>query len=424
MAGKLRASWIVMGFALLLCAGGIGFALQGLAQPGVDGPIANPIDFRAFYCGAAVAGAHGDPYQAAPMRSCEAAASLATGFAPAPNLPIQAPLPGYVFALLGPLAHLPILPASIIWFVLGFGAVLGAIALVARLTELPVLWIALAFVASSLMSLPLGQIVPFVVVALSACAYALRSGRPILAAVCAAAAMVEPHLGLPAALALFVWIPATRIPLFACAALLAGLSLAFIGIPANVEYFTVLLPAHAQHEVMWFAGQYSLSALLYHTGTPAARALQIGGLSYVAMLAIGVWLGRRCARAFDDPAFVPLIPVAFALLGGAFIHNHQMMAALPAAFLLFARVPAQRPLLRWALVLLAVPWDAIVRSHGIPEALGLFPEHDYTVTTLELLAIKAPTWLALGILVRATFLARSGERASRPRALREAATSR
>jgi hypothetical protein len=453
VAGKSRGGWIVTTLALSSCAGALGFALHHFTQRGVESPITDPIDFRAFYCGAVVAAAHADPYRSEPLRSCEAAATLAAGFQQVPGLVVPAPLPGYAFALLSPLAHLPILLASAIWLVLGFAAVVATIVLVTRMTNVRPLWIALALVFSEgLASLLLGQLVPFVTAALCACAYALRSGRPALAAVCAAAAMIEPHLGLPASLALFVWVPVARRALTACAAVLAALSIAFLGLPANVEYFTVVLPAHAHSEVASFAGQYSLSALLYRIGVAAPAALRLAELSYVAMLALGVWLGKRCAVAFDDPAFVPLVPVALALVGGPFVHIHQMAAAIPAAFLLYAHLPAQRQTLRWALVFLAIPWETIAETNGIAQALGLFAHHEYEATlvavsdggriaedvweawannanvptlraTLESAAIKLPTWIALAIVARAAFLApvltprpalRAAETAARP----------
>ncbi len=429
-----------MSCALLLCAGALVFALQGLAQRGSAGPITTPTDFQAFYCGSAVAGAHADPYRAEPLRTCEAAAALASGFEALPNLVVPSPLPGYALALLAPLAHLPILLAATIWFVLGFGAVIATIVLVARLTNLPMQWVGLVVALSSLASLLLGQPVTLVSAALCAAAYALRCGRPALAAVCAALAMIEPHLGLPAALAMFLCIPEARRPLAACAAVLAALSLSYIGVARNIEYFTVVLPAHANSEVAFFTGQYGLSALLYRASVPAPLALRLGGISYVAMTALGVWAARRCAVAFGDRAFVPLVPVAFALVGGPFIHIHQTAAAIPAAFLLFAHAPAQRPLLRWALVFLAIPWDAIAQTGGISQALGLFSERDSAPAlaavsegwrlpedawkarldaanvptlraTLELLALKLPTWSALAIVVWAASSARRGAHA-------------
>jgi hypothetical protein len=437
MAWKPRGGWIVMGFALAVCAGAMIFALRGLALRGVEGPITTASDFQAFYCAARVAGAHADPYRSEPLRSCETAATLSAGFHLAPNLVVPAPLPGYAFALLDPLARLPFLLASALWFALGAGAVVVTIALMVRLTNLPGVWVGLAVAFSSLGSLLAGQIVPLVVASLCGAAFALRSRRPAFAAVCVAISMLEPHLGLPAAIAMLIWIPQSRLPLLACGAALAALSLAYIGVSANVEYFTAVLPAHAQSEVGWFPGQYGLSALLYRAGSSMTFALDAGWLSYVAMLGLGVRLGRRCALVFNDPACVPLVAAACALLGGPFIHISQMAVANAAALLLYSHEPARRPLLRAALAFLAIPWALIAQTNGTFLSLGLFALRDYSAltavsdggrlaedvwkalldsanvltlpATLGLLAVKLPTWAALAIILRAAFLARPSE---------------
>jgi hypothetical protein len=108
-------------------------------------------------------------------------------------------------------------------------------------------------------------------------------------------------------------------------------------------------------------------------------------------------------------------------------------------------LPAGRPLLRWAVVFLAIPWDAIAQADGISQVLGLFSDRDFAPAlaavsgggrlpedvwkarldaanvptlraTLELIAIKLPTWSALAIVVWASFPAR---RAARPPAAQE-----
>ncbi len=433
MAGTPRGGWVVMSFALAVCAGALAFALRGLAVRGIEGPITTASDFQAFYCAAQVAGAHADPYRSEPLRSCEAAATRSAGFHLLRYLVVPAPLPGYAFAILSPLGQLPFLLASALWFALSVGAVVMTIVLLARLTKLPGIWIGLIVVFSSLGALLSGQIVPLVLAALCAAAYALRRGRPVSAAIAIAIAMLEPHLGLAAAIAMLVWIPRTRLPLLACAVVLAALSLAYVGVAATIEYFTVVLPAHAQSELGWLAEQYSLSALLYRAGSSRSFALDAGWLSYIAMLAAGVWLARRCARAFEDPACVPLVAAACTLLGGPFLHIHQMAVANAAALLLYAHEPLRRPLLRWALAFLAIPWALIAETNGTFLALGAFSAHDYSAltavsdggriaedvwralldsttvptlpATLGLIAVKIPIWIALILIVRAAFLA-------------------
>ncbi len=376
------------------------------------------IDFTAFYCAAAAAGAGADPYRIEPLRTCEASA-----------VAIPAPLPSYVFAFLRPLTHVPLGTASAAWLLLSLAAVVVTCVLVAKLTDLRPLWIVPAFgLTEGIRGLPEGQLIAFVTAAVCMAAYALRRGRPELAAICIAAAMIEPHLGFPAAVAMFLWIPQTRRTLLACAALLTCLSIVAVGIPANIEYFTAVLPAHA-HSELAFMGQYSLSALLYRFGMPAEAALRIGECQYALMLVLGIRIAQRCAAAFEDPAFIPLVPLVFAVIGGAFIHDTQMAVALPATLLLLARMPSRRPLYA-ALLLLAVPWGAILNSFALVQALGVYSEHGCTAVvngnliaeaaweakincvsvltlraTLELIAIKLPTWTALIIVAYEAFAA-------------------
>ncbi len=79
--------------------------------------------------------------------------------------------------------------------------------------------------------------------------YFARRGRARAAALCAAATMIEPHLGLPVCIALAIWMPATRLTLALALALLGALSVAALGWATNFEYFTGVLPAHALSEV-------------------------------------------------------------------------------------------------------------------------------------------------------------------------------
>ncbi len=314
-------------------------------------------DFRAFYCAASVASHGGDPYHTEPLRTCETAIGPKEFFEKNPGVTIPAPLPGYVIAALMPLGLLPFWPAAALWGALLLLACFACIVLVARLAGTE--WgVAVGVFALSLcmLSLPFGEVVPLAVAAICLSAYSAWRGYLGGAAILAATAMIEPHLGLPACVALAAWRPATRVPLLLAFAVLGIMSLAALGPAGNVEYFTAVLPAHALSELTRDT-QYSLSAILASAGVPAAAALGAGSLWYVAMLVVGAIVAGLLAQRTGNDAFLVAIPPAFAVFGGTFIHVTQIAAALPAAALIVAYAPRERRTLAvLALLVLAVPW--------------------------------------------------------------------
>jgi hypothetical protein len=121
-----------------------------------------------------------------------------------------------------------------------------------------------------------------------------------------------------------------------------------------------------------------LSAQLAALGWPAARALALGGLSYVVLSCIGIMVGRALARRYDEPAFALFAPTAFALIGGVYAHIHQIAAALLLGLLLLGRVKRWRALLVVGVFLVAMPWQTIVELtmyHPLPHARLLAVEH-------------------------------------------------
>jgi hypothetical protein len=314
-------------------------------------------DFRAFYCAARVASHGGDPYHTEPLSTCETAIGPKEFFAKNPGVTIPAPLPGYAIAAVMPLALLPFWVAAALWGTLLLLACVGGIVALARLADME--WgVGLGMFALTLgmLSLPFGEVVPLAVAAICLSAYSAWQGRLRAAALFAAAAMIEPHLGLPACIALAAWRLATRLPLLLAFAALAVISLATLGVATNIEYFTAVLPAHALSEVTRDT-QYSLSTALAAMGVPAAAALRAASLWYVAMLGAGAIVAGLLAQRTRNDAFVVAIPPAFAVFGGTFIHVTQIAAALPAAALLAAYAPRERRSLAVvALLVLAVPW--------------------------------------------------------------------
>jgi hypothetical protein len=318
-------------------------------------------DFRAFYCAARVTSTGANPYRVEPLRSCETSLGVTPFFKKNPGIAIPAPLPGYSLAVLVPLAMLPFPFAAALWallLALGCAACVFALARFARLPwESALAVFALALTA---LSLPFGEVVPIALGCISLSGYFAWRERPRAAALAAAGAMIEPHLGLPVCIALAVWLPATRALLGCAFGALALLSLLALGPATNLEYFTSVLPAHALSEATRDT-QYSLTAVLAALGLPLGAAVRGGTLWYAAMLAAGAFIAGRLALRTRNAAFLACVPPAFAVFGGTFIHVTQIAAALPAAVLLAGYATRTvRTLAIVALLALAVPWDWVV----------------------------------------------------------------
>jgi hypothetical protein len=420
----LRAFAVVAILAVLAA-----FAPQSvvsLARPGRHGPLTDPIDFVAFYCGGRVLASHRDPYRAEPLRTCEKDALLESRLTIVPHLVVPAPFPPYALALFGVLSLATFRAACCVFFfgsivAIGFGIValreLGG----ASLSFVAVV----ATIALGVGSLFIGQLVPYVFAALCASALALRCGRVRLATACALATLVEPHVGLAVVAGLAVLERRARTPLAIGLVAFAAVSLWAGGADLAVEYATRVLPAHARSEIDNFHAQYSLTALLRALGVEPESALRAGEAWYAAMLACGVALARRLRTRYADPAFATLTPAACVLFGGAFVHDHQMALALPFAFLL-SRYARRRTLVTIAIVLLAIPWQSVFELFLTPyfPGRGTFAPvpilarvagparlaedvwRAWTLmlsvrdgrTPLEIFAFKLPTWFAFAVL--------------------------
>jgi len=206
-----------------------------------------------------------------------------------------------------------------------------------------------------------GNLAPLAVGGLSVAAWCTSRRRYALAALGMLAAMCEPHICLGALAACFFFMPLARGPIFLGACALGVLTYAATGVRQTLEYIRDVLPRHVASETANNAGQYSLTNLLHILGASDRAAILAGHLCYVAMFVIGIAVAQRLSVAYREEAFLVLIPPAFALIGGAFIHITQMAVALPAGFLLYARIAPLRPSLRAVIMLLAVPWTLCVQ---------------------------------------------------------------
>ncbi len=345
----MRPAVALAGIALALLA-----LLAALANPKLAPP-AVLRDFDAFYCAGAAIDRGADPYLAEPLGTCERAPRPAAFARGTPWLAVPAPLPPYALAPFALLARLPYVWAGALWSLAILLCTGLAVAAMRRLTSLPLAGlIALFALGGAYAALALGQVAPVATAGVALAALFLSQGRDRAAALAAAASMIEPHVGLPLALALFIWRPATRLPLLLAGAVCFALSLWMVGVPVALEYVRAVLPAHALSEIA-NEKQLSLTYVLHQAGASDAFALHAGELWYALMLALG--LGVAGAVRSRSPASIAALPVAFTLLGGAFVHVVQIAAALPAALLLFAGARgAARNGLLLALLALAIPW--------------------------------------------------------------------
>jgi len=310
-------------------------------------------DFSAFYCAGASKNARANPYLATDFISC--------GGREAGRTPVRdrfdspAPLPGYEIGLFSLLARLPFVDAAYFWLLLSLIATFAGSIALAKCAELPPAFVALCFSIDALLAVGWGQLTP---IALGALCFAAIGAHRRLWTVTGASvvvAAIEPHVGLSAILAAFLFLPRTRPSIAIGIAILGVASLVAIGLHGNIEYFVKVTPLHVMAETA-MSNQYSLTWLLHGFGTTAQWAIRLGSISYAVMIAIGLFLARPAARIADSDAAIVLIPVAACVFGGPFIHNNQVALALPALLLLAGRSKRAEIALWIGVICLSVIW--------------------------------------------------------------------
>ncbi len=421
--------------AVSLAVASLAFVLHdGLRVSSGRGPLSDPIDFLAFRCAARVAAQGADPYLAEPLRTCERDALAESHLRIVPHLVVPAPLPPYALLAFAPLGTVPFRTGCAWWLAILIAAYASTCVVLARASRTSLLVVVPSLLGADLLASALiGQIVPIVVLAACAAAAFLQRRKEVAAAIAAAATLLEPHLGLPLCIALWWYAPRSRWPLLGCVMLLAVLTLWYGGLARSIEYVANVLPAQERSEGLAFGAQYGLSASLAVLGVPKAVALTAGAVSYAIMAAVGMVLGRRAARRTGEPAFAVLAPITTVLIGGPYVHIHQMAAALPlAAYVLAARpAPPARIATAFAICCLAVPWQSVIEigpvmaavfphtasaAHVAPgHVLDAFAARDRLAedawggwaaahiydsrTPYEALLVKLPTWTGLVVLV-------------------------
>jgi len=308
-----------------------------------------------FYCAGQVVNQHKDPYLTEPLRACENHYNLARKF---PWVE-PSPLPGYGLAVFGLLARLPFDIAKPLWFYLLIASVVVTAVILAKLIKVPVLLTLLCLaLVDGYLNLSLGEPPPFAVLFLVFAAALGANKRYIPAAMCASLAMFEPHLALPACTAMFLWWSRTRVPFIITGLIFAGVSIVAIGLPANIEYLRAVLPVQALSEIA-ANDQYSLTRIVHLLGFSDKIALLAGSISYFCMFVIGILIAKRVAEVLLQPALVVLLPSALALLGGTFVHDVEMGAAIPAVLILATSTRFALWLRVGMVLALVIPWDNV-----------------------------------------------------------------
>jgi len=372
---RARIVWIAAAALVLICLAAL-FWQQHHRLPRFT---VNGHDFGAFYCAAKVAAQGHDPYRIEPLRACEHTIQAPSEYFK-PDVVEPAPLLPGALALLAPLSAFDYRTALNIWLVIVAIATLIAALALARLTSFP-FWVTLSALVVSVGFLDMfwGQLPAACILALSVAALCVRSGRFTAAGACAALSLVQPHVGLPACFAMLLWVPRARVALAVSVAAFGTAGILFTGIPTNIEYFMRMLPLHSLAEA-GAQDQFSLTWLAFMAGLSDKVSVQLGQLSYLVMFVAGVLVARRLADVYQEPAFFALAPPAFAVLGGVFIHDIQISAAIPGALLLAAK-DARAAAWAWlAVALLSVSWLIHSISTG--------------VMALQLLALGAIVWYA------------------------------
>ncbi len=344
MSKAPRISSVASVVALILLAYSVRVAVQ-----------VHPSSFKAFYCAGESVLERANPYAIEPLRACEHRVSPAD----LPSYAVEpAPLPGYALAPWALVAILPPLAAR----VLNLVTLIVALALtswaVGRLSALDPALVALSLLAVWFLNVSFYEIPPIATAGIALAALMMARGRPWLAALAAGAVALEPHLALPLWIALFSFATETRVPLIVVGAVLAIADLAIGGPNQALSYFMQTLPAQALSEVS-ANDQYSLTHAMVMAGFGASTALRVGLVSYGVLTIAGIIAAQRIAARYGAE-YLALVPPAFALVAGTFLHDLQFLAALPLALVLLARTPRPNLVVAAAAILLAVAWNEAV----------------------------------------------------------------
>ena len=346
-------------------------------------------DFRAFYCAGSVIAQNANPYLEEPLRGCEREAGPPSEPAFLKPVALPAPLPPYALLLFVPFALLPFPVAAALYGALLIAAMVAATALFARVTGASSVLLNVVFAAiTATVTYYVGQPVPLVFLAIAAAALFARNACWSAAGACAVAASIEPHVALPAIVAMLVALPRTRVPILIGGVVLALAGVLAVGVPASIAYVRDVVPAHALANA--YEWQFSLTSVLTSLGVAAPLAIRCGELMFAAMITLGVVVARRLRAMTGDAAVLVIVPPAFAVFGGVHVHFQQLAVAFPAIVYVLVRYPHVRTLAASGLALAMIPWNVM----GSTVLAGLSP---LLVGTFGALALGRRAGLAFAV---------------------------
>ncbi len=341
---SLPIAFLGVSFALVLVA--VFLALRGVPEHQ---------SFKAFYCAGSTISERQDPYLVEPLRTCERRVS---NNAMTANLVEPAPLPGYAVLPFVVLAKLPPVSAAIV-FSAGLAVAVSLCALMlGSMLRRSAAAILLVLCPLAILNAAYGEIAPYALLALCAAAYFLMKERWVAAAIAVCCALLQPNVALPSVLAVFVFAPRTRVPIAICCAVLAAVSVGTLGFARNIEYVTAVLPLQAYSELV-ANDQYSLSRILFVAGVSSEGAMLISRIAYAAAALISVALSGMLAARWKSASLLALLPAALILTGGIYVHDIQLLFAVPAALLIWSRVrgTSYAPLAIASLLMLVNVWS-------------------------------------------------------------------
>ena len=293
------------------------------------------LDFAAFSCAGRAVAQHQSPYDhVGVLAACEQQVVAVTGALLTPGEILPAPFPPYTLAIFSLFALLPPAFGAVLWLALLLTSYIAIVMMLKRMSGLPfVLITAVTLVPIAWASIEVAQVTPVILAFIVGAAFASQAERPFLAAALAVASMCEPHLGLPVCLALFCTQGATRLPLIGGGIVLAAVSFLTMSPSLAFHYVGDILPRHAHAEMLADA-QMSLSHALAVLGLPENAALALGSLQYLAMVLFGTVLAVRIVHVTQERDLAILSAPALAMIGGSFVHIHQIAVASCCALLL------------------------------------------------------------------------------------------
>jgi len=314
-----------------------------------------PPDLRAFYAAGQLVDRRVSPYTVEPLLSRERAL---TG--PHATQPIAAPvpLPPYDLVAFGLLARLPVRAAAACMGMLTIGAAFVIAAATHRPARIPFpLAAAVAFAAVVYSASGLGQIAPIAIALLALALWALRTGRERTAGLAVAASLIQPQIAVGAFISTLLFVPKARLSALAVV-LIAALASSLTLPEAVITEYAGVLKIHALAEIH-FPAQYSLTWLAARFGAPPESALWAGAGSSALFLLTSLTIVARASRMARANGAVIAVPAAFAVLGGSFLHEHQLaLALLPA--LLYSRPTRSLFDSLWALAVLVIPFSSFL----------------------------------------------------------------